>query len=64
MRRLLLKATAGVAALVLLSIEAFLRLDEARNWRDFPAAMRVFVVPPQNFVYADVKGPSSRIADC
>ncbi len=31
-------------------------VNEARNWDDFVAAMKVFVVPSQNFVYADVDG--------
>ena len=35
---------------------AFLRLNEARNWTEFTAALREFVVPSQNFVYADVDG--------
>jgi len=38
------------------TIQAFLRLNEARNWTDFTAALRDFVVPAQNFVYADVAG--------
>jgi penicillin G amidase len=38
------------------TIVAFLRLNEAHNWNDFTAALRHFVVPAQNFVYADVDG--------
>ena len=38
------------------TITAFLRLNEARDWQGFTAALRDFVVPAQNFVYADVKG--------
>ena len=38
------------------TVMAFLRLNEARNWDDFTAALRHFVVPSQNFVYADVDG--------
>jgi len=38
------------------TIVAFLRLNEARNWNDFTAALRPFAVPSQNFVYADVDG--------
>ena len=38
------------------TVVAFLRLNEARNWDDFTAALRHFVVPSQNFVYADVDG--------
>ena len=38
------------------TIASFLGLNEARNWDDFTAALRDFVVPSQNFVYADVNG--------
>jgi penicillin amidase len=38
------------------TVHAFLRLNEARNWSEFTAALRDFVVPAQNFVYADVEG--------
>jgi penicillin amidase len=38
------------------TIAAFLRLNEARNWTDFTGALRDFVVPSQNFVYADTEG--------
>ena len=38
------------------TLVAFLKLNEARNWTDFTAALRDFVVPSQNFVYADVDG--------
>jgi penicillin amidase len=38
------------------TVVAFLRLNEARNWDEFTAALRDFVVPAQNFVYADVEG--------
>jgi len=38
------------------TILAFLRLNEARDWSDFTSALREFVVPSQNFVYADVDG--------
>ena len=38
------------------TIVSFLALNEARNWDDFTAALRDFVVPSQNFVYADVNG--------
>lgn len=33
-----------------------LRLNEARNWDEFTDALRWFVVPSQNFVYADTGG--------
>jgi penicillin G amidase len=38
------------------TIVAFQRLNEARNWSDFTQALRLFVVPSQNFVYADIDG--------
>jgi penicillin amidase len=38
------------------TIAAFLGLNQARNWSDFTAALRGFIVPAQNFVYADVDG--------
>jgi len=38
------------------TVASFLKLNEARNWNQFTAALRDFVVPSQNFVYADVEG--------
>jgi penicillin amidase len=38
------------------TVTAFLRLNEAHNWTEFTAALREFVSPSQNFVYADVDG--------
>ncbi len=38
------------------TIVAFLRLNDARDWTAFTAALREFVVPSQNFVYADTDG--------
>jgi penicillin amidase len=38
------------------TLVAFLRLSEARDWEAFTSALREFVVPSQNFVYADVEG--------
>lgn len=38
------------------TVVSFLKLNEARNWDDFTTALRAFVVPSQNFVYADVDG--------
>jgi penicillin amidase len=38
------------------TVTAFLKLNEARNWTDFTAALKLFVTPSQNFVYADVDG--------
>ncbi|MCI0475207.1 MAG: penicillin acylase family protein, partial [Anaerolineales bacterium] len=36
--------------------EAVLRLDRAQNWDEFRAALKLWDVPSQNFVYADVDG--------
>jgi penicillin amidase len=38
------------------TLVSFLQLNEARNWEQFTEALRSFVVPSQNFVYADVDG--------
>ncbi|HMF96684.1 MAG TPA: penicillin acylase family protein [Vicinamibacterales bacterium] len=38
------------------TVSSFLRLNEARNWSEFTDALRDFVAPAQNFVYADVDG--------
>jgi penicillin amidase len=38
------------------TLQSFLKLNEARNWDEFTGALREFVVPSQNFVYADVDG--------
>jgi penicillin amidase len=38
------------------TVAAFLRLNSARNWTEFTDALRLFVVPSQNFVYADIDG--------
>jgi penicillin amidase len=38
------------------TLPAFLKVNESRNWGDFTAALRDFVVPSQNFVYADIDG--------
>jgi penicillin amidase len=38
------------------TITSILRLNEARNWNEFTSALSEFVVPAQNFVYADVDG--------
>jgi penicillin G amidase len=38
------------------TITSFLQLNDARNWDQFTNALRSFVVPSQNFVYADVDG--------
>jgi penicillin amidase len=36
--------------------EAVMRLDVARDWNQFLAAVKLFVTPTQNIVYADVSG--------
>jgi penicillin G amidase len=38
------------------TLVAFLKLNEAHDWTEFTDALRSFVVPSQNFVYADVDG--------
>ena len=38
------------------TVTAFLRLNAAKNWTEFTAAIEDFVVPSQNFVYADTEG--------
>jgi penicillin amidase len=38
------------------TLQSFLKLNEARNWDEFTAALREFVAPSQNFVFADVDG--------
>ena len=38
------------------TLPAFLKINAARNWSDFTAALADFVVPSQNFVYGDVDG--------
>jgi penicillin G amidase len=38
------------------TLVAFLKLNEAHNWTEFTEALRSFVVPSQNFVYADIDG--------
>jgi penicillin amidase len=38
------------------TVTSFLKLNEARNWSEFTAALRDFVVPSQNFIYADRDG--------
>jgi penicillin amidase len=36
--------------------DAFYRLNRARNWAEFLAALRRYAGPAQNFVYADIEG--------
>jgi penicillin G amidase len=38
------------------SIQSFFELSYARNWNEFKNALRHYVVPSQNFVYADTEG--------
>jgi penicillin G amidase len=37
-------------------ITAMLGINRARNWKQFKAALALFAVPAQNFVYADAEG--------
>lgn len=38
------------------TLDAFLGLNYARNWKDFTDALKFYVAPSQNFVYADIDG--------
>jgi penicillin G amidase len=38
------------------TVRSIMRLNRARGWEDFRAALADFAVPSQNFVYADVDG--------
>ena len=38
------------------TIDAFLGVNQAQDWNAFKAALQHYVVPAQNFVYADVAG--------
>jgi penicillin G amidase len=38
------------------TLTAFLKVNEARSWDEFTAALSGYVVPSQNFVYADTAG--------
>jgi len=38
------------------TLTSFLKVNEARNWAEFTEALKGYVVPSQNFVYADVEG--------
>ena len=38
------------------TMNAFLAINYARNWDDFTAALRDYIGPSQNFVYADRAG--------
>ena len=38
------------------TFDAFFGLNYARNWQDFTAALKSYVAPAQNFVYADTAG--------
>jgi penicillin amidase len=38
------------------TLTSFLKINGARNWGEFTAALADFVVPSQNFVYGDVDG--------
>lgn len=45
-----------------LTVQAFARLNAARNWEQFREAARHYAVPQQNMVYADVDGNIGFIA--
>lgn len=38
------------------TIQSFVKMNYAKNWDEFKNALKDFVAPSQNFVYADVKG--------
>lgn len=38
------------------TVESMLKIDYAQNWSEFTRALKYFVVPSQNFVYADTEG--------
>ncbi len=38
------------------TIDAFLGINQAQSWDDFRAALRAYIAPAQNFVYADING--------
>jgi penicillin amidase len=38
------------------TLQSFLALNEAHNWEQFTGALREFIAPSQNFVFADVAG--------
>jgi len=38
------------------TLTAFLKIDQAKNWQEFRQALRYYVAPSQNFVYADTQG--------
>ncbi len=44
------------------TLEAFLRLQRARSFEEFLAALRYYVAPSQNFVYADRTGKIAYVA--
>ncbi|MFT2720762.1 penicillin acylase family protein [Deinococcus sp. A31D244] len=44
------------------TMDAFLGLNYAQNWADFTGALRSYVAPSQNFVYADVDGNTGHYA--
>lgn len=38
------------------TLESFIKMDYAHNWSEFKDALKYYVAPVQNFVYADQKG--------
>jgi penicillin amidase len=37
-------------------VEAFFQLQHATNWIQFQQALKLFIGPSQNFIYADKEG--------
>lgn len=44
------------------TLEAFLGINRAQNWKEFTTALQSLVAPSENFVYADVEGNIGYIA--
>ncbi len=44
------------------TLEAFLGINRAGNWEEFNEALRPYVAPSQNFVYADAEGNIGYVA--
>lgn len=38
------------------AVQGYYRLNRARDWRDFEAALRLQAIPSQNYIYADATG--------
>jgi penicillin amidase len=37
-------------------VDAFYKINKAKNWEEFKSALKEFCVPAQNFIYADTSG--------